>query len=129
MIRAASVLLATWLVAGCGGPGFLYTDITEPLTIDMDGTRRAPDSATGRQREIRDPLTGGGIRAEWAGYAPGQTARDGGLQAVNYADVRRQSVFGGIWRTTTALVYGTRQGEAKAADADTAISECANAAC
>ncbi len=116
MLRLPAVLAAACLTAGCSAPGFLYTDITQPLTVDMAGTPRASDSATGYQREIREPFTGTGIRAEWAGYAPGETARDGGLESIHYADIRRRSFVGGIWRSTTALVYGNRQDAPVAVD-------------
>lgn len=104
---AASLLL---FLGGCSTPGFLYTNITLPLTVDMDETPRGPDTALGSQRIIREPFSRGGIRAEWAGFAPGETAKRGGIDIVYYADIRQQSIFGGIWGQTTALVYGKGAG-------------------
>lgn len=111
MQRPVAALLAL-LLGGCSTPGFLYTNITLPLTADMDNTPRGPDTALGSQRIIREPFSRGGIRAEWAGFAPGETARRGGIDVVHYADIRQQSIFGGIWGQTTALVYGKRNGTA-----------------
>jgi hypothetical protein len=109
-VRAWTAMLAgAWLIAGCSTPGLLYTDITLPLTLDMSSTQRAPDSTAAIQRIIREPLTGAGIRAEWSDDAPGNRARIGGLDRVSYADVRSNSVLGGIWGSTTVLVYGDRQ--------------------
>jgi hypothetical protein len=105
----AAMLAGVWLVAGCSTPGLLYTDITLPLTLDMSSTPRAPDSTEAMQRIIREPITGAGIRAEWSEDAPGDKARIGGLDRVRYADVRSSSVLGGIWGSTTVLVYGDRE--------------------
>lgn len=96
------------VLAGCSTPGLLYTDITLPLTKNMHETPVASDVAQGRQHTIRDPFAG--IRAEWSSYAPGDTAQDGGIEVVHYVDVRRQSVLGGLWGRTTAIVYGRSDG-------------------
>jgi hypothetical protein len=106
MRRSMTALLGAWLVAGCSTPGLLYTDITLPLTLDMDGTPRAPDAAKTIQRSVREPMAG--IRAEWADSAPGEQARIGGMDSVSYADVHRHSLIGGIWGSTTVVVYGER---------------------
>lgn len=106
--------LAAAALAGCSSPGFLYTDITLPLTVDMSATPRAIEATCGVQRVVREPFTGAGIRAEWAGYAPGEAARQGGIEVIHYADVRRESVVGGVWSATTVLVYGTRNGRERA---------------
>lgn len=108
MYCRAALLAGICFIAGCSTPGLLYTNITLPLTVDMNSTRRAPDSAAAIQRIIREPLTGAGIRAEWSNDAPGDKARIGGLERVSYADVRSKSVLGGIWGSTTVLVYGDR---------------------
>lgn len=94
------------LAGGCSTPGFLYTNVTLPLTVDMNATPRASDAVEGSQRTIREPFTRAGIRAEWAGYAPGATAQRRGLEVVHYADIRQESIFGGIWGRTTAVVHG-----------------------
>jgi hypothetical protein len=102
----AGLLLGVCLITGCSTPGLLYTNITLPLTVDMNSTQRAPDSTATIQRIIREPLTGAGIRAEWSNKAPGDSARIGGLEQVSYADVHSNSVLAGIWQSTTILVYG-----------------------
>lgn len=108
-----TALLGVWLVAGCSTPGLLYTDITLPLTLDMDGTPRAPDAAKTMQRSVREPMAG--IRAEWANSAPGEQARIGGLGRVSYADLHRHSLVGGLWGSTTVVVYGEREAAAAVA--------------
>lgn len=123
--------LAAVALAGCSSPGFLYTDITLPLTVDMGATPRAREATCGVQRVVREPFTGAGIRAEWAGYAPGEAARQGGIETIHYADIRRESVVGGVWSATTALVYGTRDGRTRpsAPGESTAAAEEAEREC
>jgi hypothetical protein len=111
MKRRTAMLLGAWLMAGCSTPGFLYTDITLPLTVDMDRTPRAADASGATLRIIRAPVTGAGIRAEWSDRSPGETAQIGGLDTVSYADVHRHSIVGGIWGSATVLVYGDHEGE------------------
>jgi hypothetical protein len=110
-VKRLAFLTLFALVCGCSTPGLLYTNITLPLTPDMDNTPRASIRALRSQRTIREPFTRGGIRAEWAGFAPGEAARRGGIDVVHYADLRQQSVLGGIWGQTTAVVYGSRNGD------------------
>jgi hypothetical protein len=112
MRNPAMALLGACLVTGCSTPGLLYTNITLPLTVDMNRTQRAVDSTATIQRIIREPLTGAGIRAEWSNKAPGDSARIGGLDEVSYADVHSNSVLAGIWQSTTILVYGDQVTEA-----------------
>lgn len=105
LLRQALVLAAL-LLAGCTTPGFLYTDITQPLTRDMNQTPRAEGFAANGANAFRDPFTR--VRAEWAGYGLGNAAKQGGIDVVHYADIRRQSVLGGLFSRTTIEVYGIR---------------------
>jgi hypothetical protein len=109
MRRHVALLLGACFITACSTPGLLYTNITLPLTLDMNDTRRAPDSAGAIQRIIREPIAG--IRAEWSNNAPGDSARIGGLDQVSYADVRSNSLLGGLWGSTTILVYGNQMTE------------------
>ncbi|MCC5794240.1 MAG: hypothetical protein JJT85_05825 [Chromatiales bacterium] len=102
---AASLLL----LGGCTTPGFIYTDVTVPLTVDMQETPRATTQGRGSQVTIREPITRIGVRAEWDGFAIGRAARETGIDVVYYADLRRQSVLGGLWGRTTVVVYGVRE--------------------
>ena len=116
------------MLTACSTPGLLYTDITRPLTLDMQRTTRAPDVALGSQNVFREPFTRAGLRAEWSGYAPGQTARRGGLDTVHYADIRRQSFLGGLWSRTTVVVYGNKEDTGASAGATLADPRRSNPA-
>jgi hypothetical protein len=109
--RLLVALVGAGLLAGCSTPGLLYTDITLPLTVDMNRTPRAPDASGTSQRSIRAPMSGAGIRAEWSERPPGESAKIGGLDSVSYADMHRYSVLGGLWASATVLVYGNRDAD------------------
>lgn len=129
VVRRLRLLAVVVLLAGCSSPGFFYTDITLPLTVDMHRTPRASEAACGIQRVVREPFTGAGVRAEWAGYAPGQAAQQGGIEVIHYTDVRRESVVGGVWSATTALVYGIRNGRDPAVSVGEAPADAPAQAC
>jgi len=93
------------LICGCSR-GFLYTDMTSPLTTDMDRTKVATKSTELRSDEIKIPLPRGGISTAWNSRALGDAARQGGLKSILYADEHTFSVLGGIWRRRTITVYG-----------------------
>jgi hypothetical protein len=102
------------LLTGCTTPGLLYTDITQPLTRDMNRTPRAEAFAANGSNAFREPFTR--VRAEWSGYGLGKAARQGGIDVVHYADIRRQSILGGLFSRTTIEVYGIRTPEGEPGD-------------
>ena len=108
LLRLTGALPAL-LLAGCTTPGLLYTDITQPLTRDMDRTPRAEAFAANGSNAFREPFTR--VRAEWSGYGLGKAAREGGIDVVHYADIRRQSILLGLFSRTTIEVYGVRTPE------------------
>jgi len=101
-----AALLPALLLAGCTTPGLLYTDVTWPLTINMNETPRAEGYASDGQNAFREPITR--VRAEWSGYGLGKAARKGDIDVVHYADVRRQSFLLGIFSRTTIELYGIK---------------------
>lgn len=104
-ISRLALLVVLSMLSGCAY-GILYTDVTEPLTLDMNKTPYAPASESSSSTQIKEPITGLGLRAEWAGYGIGQAARRGGLERIYFADVRNEMVLGGIWQRTTVIVHG-----------------------
>lgn len=106
-ICAAGLSLVA-LLSGCTY-GFIYTDITEPSTRNMHRTAVAPDAASSSRTVLKEPLTRLGMRAEWSGFGIGQAAKRGALADIEYADVRRRSILGGLWEKTTIEVYGRQR--------------------
>ncbi|MCB0324963.1 MAG: hypothetical protein KDD69_15375 [Bdellovibrionales bacterium] len=88
--------------------GILYTDVTRPLTRNMDVTPNPETKLVGKSRlnRLSEPLSGLDIRVELASNAIGDAAKQAGMQKIYYADLRQQSVLLGIWQRTTVIVYG-----------------------
>lgn len=95
------------LFCGACAPGVLYTDITVPLTTNMQntpvGTREAGQSST---THIRLPIPRYRVGAEWSSRAIGDAAKKAGLRKVYYADLQTYSLFFGTYRKEVLHVWG-----------------------
>jgi hypothetical protein len=98
------------LLSGCSSsgplPGFLYTNLTYPLTWDLDATpmpQEMPQDA--KIIEIREPFSGLGINARLNANAIGEIARANGLKTLYFADQERFSILG-IWTSHKVILYG-----------------------
>jgi hypothetical protein len=92
-------------ISGCVY-GFVYTDVTEPVSENMLSNLRATRSVQGNRQELKEPFSGGGIRVMWASNGIGDVAKSQGLSRIHYADIRTISVLGGIWKRRTVIVHG-----------------------
>jgi hypothetical protein len=90
---------------GCT-PGFIYTDITTPLVVNMDETPSANSTGRSDTKHIELPASGIRISAEWDSRAIGDAARQAGLETVHFADLQTISVLGGIWEQQRIHVWG-----------------------
>jgi hypothetical protein len=104
-------LLAACLgLPGCG-IGLLYTDIVEPLDLNMHDTPVGEEAGRSEWKTF-DYI----VRVDWDTSAIMDAAHAAGISHIYYADMETLSLVFGIWQTHTAIVYGT--GPAKpAADA------------
>ncbi|MFP4446514.1 MAG: TRL domain-containing protein [Desulfosudaceae bacterium] len=103
------VLLMGLLGPGCLVTGFLYTNTTRPLTVNMAATPRGEVSGRAGSKHIQEPVTGLGLSANWDGRAIGQAAARAGLETVYLADLHSISILGGLWRQQTIHVWGKDQ--------------------
>ena len=86
--------------------GLIYSDTTEPITLNMKTTAVGTENAELSSFHIQEPITRMRISAEWNSRAIGDAAKQTGLDKIYYADMRTQSVLGGIWRRETIIVWG-----------------------
>ena len=105
-LSAAMLILCT----GCSStgplPGFIYTNVTYPLTLDLDATpvpQNMPRDA--KIIEVREPFSGLGINARLNANAIGEIARTHGLKTLYFADQERFSILG-IWTSHKVILYG-----------------------
>ena len=106
-IASAAMLM---LLTGCSStgpmPGFIYTNVTYPLTWDLDATpvpQEVPRDA--KIIEVREPFSGLGINARLNANAIGEIARTHGLKTLYFADQERFSILG-IWTSHKVILYG-----------------------
>jgi hypothetical protein len=88
--------------------GLLYTDVTEPFTLDMNRTPNPEDARTAEvaSQRLTEPLTGLDIRVEFNSNALGDATEKSGIDTIYYADIRHQSILLGIWQKDTLIVVG-----------------------
>ena len=55
---------------------------------------------------IKEPFSGASMSVEWKSYGLADAMGNGGLDEALIMDVRKQSVFFGIWRRDTLIVNG-----------------------
>ena len=100
-----STLLLTSVISGCA-PGFIYTHITVPVSVNMDHTPVGTKRAEIKTNQLKEPLTGIGISAQWSSRAIGDAAKKTGLKKIYYADMEILSIFGGVWKEQKILGKG-----------------------
>lgn len=100
-------LAAALLPAVLGGCtyGFLYSDTVRPLDRNMEGALFGSQQGTSQTKQLHDPFVSG-VTVEWASRAIGDAARNGGIEEIQFADIHTVSILGGLFRTSTVLVYG-----------------------
>lgn len=92
-------------VPGCVS-GFIYSNVTLPLSADMDRTPRGDKVCTVNSKHLEEPVTGFDLSVEWDSRAIGDAARKAGMESLYYADMKTISVLGGLWKQQTVRVWG-----------------------
>lgn len=104
--RACSLLLAL-LLAGCTPPrGLIYSNTTVPYSTKFSETPVGTRRCVIRSHQIKEPVTGRSIYAEWSTDLILREARKAGIQEIYFMDKRTLSILLGIYRREALLVYG-----------------------
>jgi hypothetical protein len=108
MHRISLLFFICLFYAICSGcmQGFIYTNATVPLVINMNNTPVGNKSAAISSKKLKEPISGVGLSAEWNSRAIGDAAKRSGLTQINFADMHTFSLFGGIWKKQTVHVWG-----------------------
>ncbi len=93
------------ICSGCM-QGLIYTNSTVPLVINMNNTPVGNKFAAAISKQLKEPVSGLGVSAEWNSRAIGDAAKRSGLTQINFADMHTFSIFGGIWKKQTVQVWG-----------------------
>lgn len=107
MAKLLMTLIALSTV-GCAY-GFIYTDVTTPLTLNMNQAQTADNSGVSGYYSIQEPISGYGVKVEWASHGIGDIAKNYNINTVHYADIRHRSLLGGLWQKKEVIVYGQPQ--------------------
>jgi hypothetical protein len=102
---AAGLAAMALLAPGCVS-GFIYSNVTLPLSTDMDRTPRGDKFCTLNSKHLEEPITGIDLSVEWDSRAIGDAARKAGMQSLYYADMKTISVLGGLWKQQIVRVWG-----------------------
>jgi hypothetical protein len=113
--RLSVLLFALFLSFSASGcVGMIYSDVTAPLSTDMNNTPIGEVQAQGSSHFVKEPVSSLNISAEWSSYAIGNAAEAEELGKLRYADVRVLSILqipgfiGPIYQRKTVLVYGEK---------------------
>ncbi|MDM8523413.1 TRL domain-containing protein [Desulfococcaceae bacterium HSG8] len=116
MIRLVSLFLLLFFLSACSGAnvakfgsnslsGIVYNHTTIPLTTDINNTPVIDTPAKGKVVQVKEPISGYGLYAEWDSNAIGDIARKHGLKRIYYADIETFSILG-IWTKKEVRIYG-----------------------
>ena len=104
IVSITIMLLVAIYLTGCGASakapvtGFLYTDVTAPVTTSIDNTVKPLKSGTAFAQSILGWVAIGDASIRTA-------ARNGGITKIHHVEQHTQSVLG-IVATYTVTVYG-----------------------
>ena len=99
------VFLLVLAGSGCT-PGFIYTNVTRPLTTDMNRTPVGRTVASVNSKLLQEPLTGFDLSVEWDSRALGDAARKAGFKTFYFADMQTISILGGLWEQQAVRLWG-----------------------
>ena len=94
-------------LSGCV-TGIIYSDVTEPLVLNMRNTPVGESPAEGSTKQLAYPLVTAGLQVNWDSIAIGDAMKAGGLTKAYFADLRTRSVLLGLWQKQTIIVYGSK---------------------
>lgn len=89
MHRISLISLICLFYVICSGcmHGFIYTNSTVPLVINMNNTSVGNKSAAISSEQLKEPVSGLGLSTEWNSRAIGDAAKRFGLTKINFADM------------------------------------------
>ena len=85
--------------------GLVFTNIRIPLSEDLVDSPVVVVHSDGKIFQLKEPLSGYGLYAQWDSNAIGDLAQKHGLKKVYFADMEIFSILG-IWTHRKVYVYG-----------------------
>ncbi len=95
------------LLAGCAPPfGLLYSNMVVPYSTKFAETPVGTKRCVINNHQIREPVTGFNIYAEWSWSYIVKEAEKAGIKEIYYMDLRTLSILTGIYKRESLIVYG-----------------------
>ena len=85
--------------------GIVFKHVRVPLSEDLVNSPAIVEHTGGMIVQVKEPVSGYGLYAEWNSNAIGDVAKRSGLKKVYFADMEIFSVLG-IWTHRKVHVYG-----------------------
>lgn len=105
-IKSYVLLLSALVLTGCAPIGLLYSKTvvpsTQEYTVTPIGTKRCVIKAF----KIKEPVTGYSMVTEWSTSYLLAEAQKAGIRQIYYLDKRTLSIFLGIYKHESIIVYG-----------------------
>ena len=94
------------IMAGCSVPGRLFTNVTEPFSLDFNHTPLGTKTCVIKNYRLKEPVSRFNVSAEWSRGEIAAAARKAGIRRIYYMDVHTLSVLMGLYRRKELIVYG-----------------------
>jgi len=104
--RPLLALLGLILLAGCAPTGLLYTSVVTPYSSSFDATKIGTKKCDITDHQVKEPVTGAGIRAVWTTGKLQQEARKAGIREIYHIDMKTTSFLLNLYKRETFVVYG-----------------------
>jgi len=106
VIKRAICLLCFLVLMGCTPYGRIYSDTTAPYSKVFRETPVGTKRCVLHDYQIKEPVTGLNISAEWTAERIKSEANKSGIKDIYYIDQRTFSILFGIYKRKSLLIYG-----------------------
>lgn len=103
VIHCICALLGALLLAGCG---LIYSNRVSPYSTKFGGTPVGTKRCVINKHQIKEPVTGYNLYAEWTWSSILDEARKAGITNVYYMDKQTLSILLGIYKRESFIIYG-----------------------
>lgn len=98
------MVIRLFLISQLVGCGLIYSDVTRPLSTNMNVTSRGVNNYSCSTHAIRDPITKIKLNLEWNDRSVGGCTE--GNKGLYFADKSTFSVLGGLYQEQKTSIYG-----------------------
>jgi hypothetical protein len=105
-IRVVFSLLGVLLLTGCAPFGLIFTNTVVPYSKEFKGTQVGTKRCVINNYQVKEPVTGFNLYAEWSTSFILDEARKAGIKDIYYIDKKTLSILGGVYKRESLIIYG-----------------------